>query len=159
MSEGCVADAGHFLLKSGSTLAAVRPAATSARIRLRLYRRTSFLLCSTAAFKALVSLQPWPRIQARHMLPAIEGMKSLVCPAKGRNPSQHFHALSFHGVSVKAEQCHHMTAPELKAKGCSRYIFYLQVGQLRLLSRAHEDDRAVGLSHQSTGGDKRAGKC
>ena len=48
----------HFLLKSGSTLAAVRPAATSARIRLRLYRRTSFLLCSTAAFRAFVSLQP-----------------------------------------------------------------------------------------------------
>lgn len=47
----------HFLLKSGSTLAAVSPAATSARIRLRLYRKTSFLLCSTAAFKALVSLQ------------------------------------------------------------------------------------------------------
>lgn len=48
----------HFLLKSGSTLAAVRPAATSAKIKLRLYRRTSFLLCSTAALRAFVSLQP-----------------------------------------------------------------------------------------------------
>ena len=50
--------ASYFLLKSGSTLAAVRPAATSARMRLRLYRSTSFLLCSTAAFRAFVSLQP-----------------------------------------------------------------------------------------------------
>ena len=55
--RSCTAAPPHFLLKSGSTLAAVSPAATSARIRLRLYRRTSFLLCSTAAFRALVSLQ------------------------------------------------------------------------------------------------------
>ena len=128
----CTVGLHHFLLKSGSTLAAVRPAATSARIRLRLYRRTSFLLCSTAAFKALVSLQQSRSLQVGSRLLDIIDIKTVACLRKCHSPAksclsflgpgrkqQHSRVKTAHGRAVSQGLCfnepsHRSTAPPMQ---------------------------------------------